>query len=134
MTNPVVHLSVSIARPPAEVYAFVRDPRNLPSWAAGVGSSGTLESGAWVVADSPMGRIALRFVPENAYGVLDHVVTLPDGTSVLNPMRVLPNADGSELLFSLFRLPGVSDAAFEADARAVRQDLARLKALLEGRG
>jgi hypothetical protein len=32
----VQHLSVSIARRPAEVYEFTSDPRNLPRWAAGL--------------------------------------------------------------------------------------------------
>jgi uncharacterized protein YndB with AHSA1/START domain len=32
----VQHIGVHIARPPAEVYEFASDPRNLPRWAAGL--------------------------------------------------------------------------------------------------
>jgi uncharacterized protein YndB with AHSA1/START domain len=40
--HDVQHISVSIARPPAEVYEFVSDPRNLPRWAAGLARVFTL--------------------------------------------------------------------------------------------
>jgi uncharacterized protein YndB with AHSA1/START domain len=29
-------ISIAIARPPADVYEFASDPRNLPRWAAGL--------------------------------------------------------------------------------------------------
>lgn len=37
-----------------------------------------------------MGLVHTEFTPINTYGILDHVVTLPDGTKVLNPFRVIP--------------------------------------------
>lgn len=127
---PVRHLSVSIDRPPADVYAFVRDPSSLPRWAAGLGSAIAEVNGEWI-ADAPVGRVKVRFVERNALGVLDHEVTLPSGASVLNPLRVLPNGTGSEVAFTLVRQPGTTDQAFEDDARAVERDLAALKRLLE---
>ncbi|MCW2747404.1 MAG: polyketide cyclase [Nocardioidaceae bacterium] len=78
-----------------------------------------------------MGRVTVAFVDDNNLGVLDHVVTLPDGQEVLNPLRVFANNDGSEVVFTLFHLPGVDGAAFERDAALVGKDLATLKALLE---
>lgn len=78
-----------------------------------------------------MGRITIAFVPQNPYGVLDHTVTLPSGEKVLNPMRVVPNGDGSEVCFTLFRRPGMSDAEFETDADMVARDLEKLKTILE---
>ena len=64
-------------------------------------------------------------------GVLDHDVTLPTGVTVHNPVRVLPNATGSEVVFTLFQLPGVSDAKFGDDARLVAHDLQTLKTVIE---
>jgi hypothetical protein len=78
-----------------------------------------------------MGTIRVRFADPNPFGVLDHRVTLPGGESTLNPMRVVANGDGSELTFTLFRPPGVTDQAFAADAAQVEADLRRLKTLLE---
>jgi len=63
--------------------------------------------------------------------VLDHDVTLPTGVTVHNPMRVLPNATGSEVVVTVFQLPGVSDTKFGDDARTVAHDLQTLKAVLE---
>jgi Polyketide cyclase / dehydrase and lipid transport len=132
-TFPAVHhISVSVDRPPAEVYAFAANPENLPQWAKGLSGSIEKVGDEWI-ADSPMGRVKVRFVARNELGVLDHDVTLESGMRVHNPMRVVANGEGSELVFSLFRRPGVSDEAFAADARAVERDLLALKNLLETR-
>jgi hypothetical protein len=72
-----------------------------------------------------------RVAERNPYGVLDHDVTLPSGETVHNPLRVLRNDRGSEVVFTLYRRPGVSDADFERDAESVRRDLETLKRLLE---
>ena len=112
--NDARHLSISIARDPAAIYDYVCNPANLPHWAAGL-------SGA-------LGDVDVEFTPRNDLGVLDHVVTLPDGQRVFNPLRVLPNGDGSEVVFTLFALEGVD---VESDAAAVSRDLATLKRLLE---
>jgi hypothetical protein len=68
----------------------------------------------------------------DAFGVLDHDVTLESGVTVHNPMRVVArDGGGSEVIFTLFRRKDVTDAEFEADARAVERDLRALKELLE---
>ena len=58
-------------------------------------------------------------------------VVFPDGTIVHNPLRVLANDTGTEVVFTLFRLPGVDDAEFDRDADMVRADLAHLRTHLE---
>lgn len=125
-----LHLTVHVDRSAEEVYRFAADPAHLPQWAAGLGGSVEERDGRWF-ADSPMGEVEVRFAPENAYGVLDHDVTLPDGSTVTNPLRVLPDGAGCEVVFTLRRGPGVTEEAFDADAAAVRTDLATLKALME---
>jgi hypothetical protein len=75
--------------------------------------------------------VKVKFAETNKFGVLDHAVTLPSGVKVSNPMRVFPNNDGSELVFTLYRRPDVSDQEFAEDAKSVEQDLAKLKTLLE---
>lgn len=129
-TFPAQHLSVTIDQAPQQVYAFAADPANLPRWAAGLAGAIREDGGEWV-AESPMGKVSVVFTAENPYGVLDHDVTLPSGDTVHNPLRVVANGDGSDVIFSLFRLPGVTDEAFADDAAAVTRDLEQLKALLE---
>lgn len=123
------HVSVIIKRSPSDVYDVARDSGRLPDWAAGLaGGAATVDDGHLVV-DSPMGRVRVRFAERNELGVLDHEVTLPDGTTVYNPLRVLPHRDGAEVVFTLRQL--TADDDLEQDAAAVMQDLGRLKDLLE---
>lgn len=140
MTDPTIedpdrgasaHLGVRIARGPAEVYAFAADPANLPRWAAGLAQAPVRRRGDQWVVDSPMGEVLLRFAPANDLGVLDHWVTLPDGEIVHNPMRVLPDGDGSEVIFTV-RRRAMSADQFAADQAAVLADLRALRAILEG--
>lgn len=131
MTHPAQFISVAIARPPADIYAFVSNPENLPKWASGLSGSIRRVSGGWV-ADSPMGEVKIEFAEQNSLGVLDHRVTLESGVTVYNPLRVQPNGEGSEVVFTLYRRPGVSDQELREDAGRVRKDLDRLKVLLEG--
>ena len=131
--NPrsVRHVSVAIDRAPGDVYAFASKPENLPRWARGLARSIEHVDGEWR-AKSPLGTVRVRFVAPNAFGVLDHDVILESGVSVHNPMRVVARDAGrSEVIFTLFRRDGISDAEFEADAGAVAKDLRALKELLE---
>jgi hypothetical protein len=133
MTAESKHLSESIDASPEEVYAYARDPANLPQWAPGLGTSVDQVTGQWFVETSD-GRVGLNFAPTNDFGVLDHDVALPSGEVIYNPMRVTRNGDGSEVVFALRRLPGMTDEEFARDAAAVAADLARLKQVIEARG
>ncbi len=124
-------LTVSINRPPEQVYEFVSNPENLARWATGLCKSVRKANGEWIV-ETPQGPVRFRFVEKNDFGVLDHYVTLASGVEVYVPMRVVPNSTGSEILFTLFRSPDMSDEAFTEDARLVEQDLRTLKIVLEG--
>ena len=73
----------------------------------------------------------MRFTPKNAFGVVDHYVKRSSGTEIYVPMRVIANGTGSELLFTLFREPEMSDERFSADLEFVKKDLNVLKAVLE---
>jgi len=129
-TGEVRHISVSINRTPDEVYEFVSNPINLPHWATGLSGSIRKEGDVWV-ADSPMGRVEVSFVEKNGFGVLDHHVTLESGVTVYNPMRVVANRKGSEVIFTLIRQPGMTIEEYARDAATVQKDLRILKALLE---
>lgn len=126
----VRHISVFIDRPPEAVYAFASNPENLPQWATGLSGSIKNVHGEWI-ADSPMGKVKIRFVEANTLGVLDHEVVLESGVRIWNPMRVVARGNGSEIIFTLFRQPDMSDEKFSEDAQWVEQDLMRLKGLLE---
>jgi hypothetical protein len=124
------HLSVYIDRPMVEVYAFASNPANLPRWAPGLGSSVVREKQGGFV-ETPEGRVRVRFAPENEYGVLDHEVVTPSGDTVYVPLRAIADGDGCEVVFTLRRAPGMTEAEFERDTALVTADLARLKKVLE---
>ena len=131
--RPARTLSVSIAAPAADVYAFIADPRRLPEWATGLGSTPTpVPDGAWRV-ETPAGPMRVVFALANEFGVVDHVVTplTREGPAVDVPLRVVPNGTGSEVMITLFQQPGMSDAQYAADAALVQADLGRLKHALE---
>ncbi|MET9596065.1 SRPBCC family protein [Streptomyces sp. NPDC006516] len=124
------HISIHIERPAEEVYAYASDPSHLPEWAAGLGKSIEETDGRWI-ADSPMGRVVVDFAPRNDLGVLDHHVTLPSGETVYNPLRVIADGDGCEVVFTLRRRPDMSADDFRRDEAAVAADLVTLKRLAE---
>jgi hypothetical protein len=111
------------------VCAFLADHRNLPKWAAGL-STGISEENGVVLSESPMGKVQVRFAAGAELGIFDHDVTLPDGQTFHNPLRVLKNDAGSEVVFTLYRRPGVADEAYENDAATITADLERLAAAL----
>ena len=109
---------MTIERPTLDVYNFVSDPKNLPKWASGLGTD-------------PAAAAKVRFAERNKFGVLDHFVSNGAGGEIYMPMRVFPNGEGSEVLITVFRRPGMSDEKFAEDTQWVRRDLEALKELLE---
>lgn len=126
------HVSVVIRRSPAEVYGLAADPARLPDWASGLAVGDATIDGDQLTVDSPMGRVRVRFVPHNDLGVLDHEVTLPDGSVTYNPLRVAPHPDGAEVIFTI-RQQGSGPEEFERDCETVAADLDRLRGLTEGK-
>ena len=129
------HVSVWIEVAADVAYACASDPRQMADWAAGLAEGGLRLTPRGWVEDSPMGEVTVEFTATNALGVLDHVVHLPSGEAVYNPMRVVPvgvDAASCEVVFTVRQRPGMADAEFEADVAAVAADLETLRRLLEG--
>jgi hypothetical protein len=128
MTSHTVN--IAIARPQEEVAQFVSNPANLPAWAHGLCKTISKSGDDWV-ADTPLGTMKIRFAPKNDFGVLDHYLTNASGEEICVPMRVLANGAGSELIFTIFRPPGMSDLQLAHDIGLVQRDFKRLKELME---
>lgn len=130
-TLPARIIHIGIEKPWQEVYAFAADPHNMPLWASGLASGLTRDGDDWIGDGGPVGKVRVRFTPENPFGLLDHTVMMENGLVVENPLRVVRNGDGAELMFTLLQRPDLDDKAFEADAAHVLKDLQTLKDLLE---
>jgi len=131
MGSRTQHISIGIDRPMSEVYEFASNPLNLSKWAAGLAGSKVERDGDQWFTMSPMGRVTFTFAPRNDFGVLDHDVTLPSGQIVSNPLRVISDGNGCEVVFTLRQRPDMTDEDFERDAHAVASDLAMLKSVVE---
>ena len=128
-------LSISIARNWKLVYEAVWRPEDFPRWASGLSQSQlTREDSEWWQAQGPDGPIRIRFSDHNAFGILDHFVDLGNGREIYVPMRIVANAEGAEVLFTLFRQPEMTAEKFAADTAWVERDLQALKALMERAG
>lgn len=120
-----------IAATRAEAMAVAADLARLPEWASGFAASARpdpVEADVWLL-DAPFGTVRARFQVDVERGILDHDVTMPDGTLVHNRLRIEALDDASEAVFTLVRRPGMTDAELAADEAAVRVDLSRLAAL-----
>jgi Polyketide cyclase / dehydrase and lipid transport len=129
MTAEARTLTVSVERDPRAVAEYVADPRNLATWAGGLARSVRQDGARWMV-DTGAGQVEVDFAPPNPFGVVDHRVS-GGGVDVFVPMRVVPNGDGSEVMFTIVRDAASSDADFERDTSLVAADLQRLKQILE---
>lgn len=130
MSHQVRNLSITIQRTPSDVYDFVSKPENFAKWVSGLGKSLQKVGGEWI-AETPDGQIKVKFSAPNTFGILDHWVSPAPDVEIYIPMRIIANGEGSELIFTLFRLNTMSDEKFEADADWVMRDLMALKKLLE---
>jgi hypothetical protein len=130
LTMQAATISVTIERPADQVYEFVRDATTFSRYTTLFKAVRPAGPDNWI-ADTDQGEMALRFAPQNSFRVLDHHVRLRPDLEVLNHMRVLPNADGAEVLFTVFQRPGMTDSEFEEDRKAVETDLYKLKSVLE---
>ena len=128
--NPSVTLSISIAGKPADIAAYVADAANMPQWAGGFCKSVRKDGDGWVV-DTGEGEVGLKFLGPTSAGVLDHVVTIAPDMQVYVPMRVVPNEEGSEVLFTLFQPPAMTEFRLQQDIALVKSDLQRLKQVVE---
>jgi hypothetical protein len=127
-------LSVSINCKPKTIYEFVLNLENFPIWAKMACRSIMLLNGEWI-AETPQGQAKVRIMERNDLGILDHYVRLlssPNvGEEVFVPMRVVQNGDGSEVVFTIYQLEGMSEEKYAEDLRMVEQDLQNLKSIVE---
>jgi len=131
MTYPVKNINVSINKPAKDVYQFASNPENFPKWVQFVKSI-TRQDDSWT-AQTYLGTIKMEFAPQNEFGIIDHHVTLANGDTIYNPMRVIANNKGCEFIFTLFWLPDRSETEFNEDAKAVTNDLNKLKEIMESK-
>lgn len=127
--------TIPIHRRYEDVYGFLAEPANLAIW-GGTEPESEMEhlGGTDYLVVLPGGKRVMRFTPINAFGVLDYQVFMPGETQgPVTPVRLHPNQEGCELVFTWFQRPGVSDEQFASESEWAYSDLLRMKAYLEAR-
>jgi len=125
-------VTIAINCDPQTVYDFVSDLSNLPKWATTFCRAIKVIDGQWLI-DTAQGPLKIRIAAKNNLGVLDHYVTTSLGNEVFVPMRVVPNASGTDIIFTIFQQANMSEEQFQEDARLVAQDLQTLKRVLKNK-
>lgn len=87
-------ISVAIRYDVREAYVYLSDPQNIPAWAPGLCTAVERAGEDWI-ATTPQGPLRVRFVGQNALGVLDHYVRAEPEAEVLNRCGWSPTGAGA---------------------------------------
>lgn len=124
-------VSVTIDAAPAQVSADLMEAESHPEWGTEFFSGGAedLGDGSWRVNIPMMGGEArMRIDGDEALGVIDMYLApegVPFGAPL--PVRVVPNGDGADVLFTLTRFPQQTDEEWEAGVASMGRELINLK-------
>lgn len=119
-------VSVSINCDPRTVYEFVSNLENLPKWAKMFCRSVERSNGEWIV-ETLQGPAKVSLAERNDFGILDHYVSPSPDVEIFVPMRVVPNGNGSEVIFTVFQPADMSEEKYADDIRLVEHDLKNLE-------
>jgi hypothetical protein len=122
--------TITVEAAPDDVAAFLADGANLPRWAIGFARNVRRDGDRWVVATAE-GEVPTVVDAHDAARVIDFRMEPAPGVDAVAHVRVLPNGDGSEVVFTQFQRPGLPDGVFDHLVAAVRHELVALKAILE---
>jgi hypothetical protein len=117
--------SISIAAPPRTVLELLADPLQLPRWAPDFAQRVRPDGEVWMV-ESAGQEFPIELRVDRTLGVVD---ILRPGTETGAFARVVPNGDGSEMVFTLFFPPGASAEQIERQREVVAAELERVRSL-----
>ncbi len=135
MTQPLkisrsITKSVDLRASAEQVFDFLNNPENWPKWAVVNMKSVEPATGGWYDTETRQGNGQLKMLSNKSLGILDHVWKDPQASWIV-PARVVPNGDGSTFMMTFFQPPVLDDKAFDAAAKEVETELAKLKEILE---
>lgn len=115
---------------PERAFEFLSDPENWPRWAIVNMKSVKRAVDGWYDTETRQGKGQLKMMSNRELGILDHLWRDPQASWTV-PARVVPNGSGSTFLMTFFQPPALNDATFDAAAKEVDTELAKLKEILE---
>jgi hypothetical protein len=116
--------SISIDSPPAAVHNYLADARNLPAWAAAFAPRIRRDGDRWIVTAEDR-EFTIDVLAEPTSKSVD-IVSASDHNQGLFT-RVLPNAEGSELVFTLLFPADTPESAINAQLLTLDSELAAVR-------
>jgi hypothetical protein len=116
--------SIAIASPPAVVHAYLADADNMPAWAPTFAPRIHPDGDSWIVT-SEAGELRIDVLAEPTSKVVD-IVSASDHSQGLFT-RVLPNAEGSELVFMMLFPADTPEPAINAQLLTLDSELAAIR-------
>jgi hypothetical protein len=124
---------IEIQASSAAVFAFIRDPRNLPRWAHAFRRADD-ESAALATPNGNI-EIGLSTQADEDSGTVDWELRFPDGSTGLAQSRVTQTPRGNSIYSFVLHAPPVPleqlEGALDAQRVTLSQELAQLKRILE---
>lgn len=125
-------LATTINAPFELVTADLADPTTHPVWATEFFAAPAIEAGDGTfrtVVPRMGGPVRLRIEAHEPSGIID-LYLAPEGAEFGPPLpvRVVPNGDGVDVLFTLARFPGVGDEEWREGLESMTRELQQLKA------
>jgi uncharacterized protein YndB with AHSA1/START domain len=120
--------TISIRATPSDVFDLLSDASAFPRWAPAFAPAIRPDGDHWIVErGGSETRIAVPTSRE--YGTVDILRAEEPRSGAFT--RVLPNGEGSELLFTLFFAAGTDEEAVAAQMTTVEQELEAVRSLCE---
>lgn len=125
--------SISIAKPKAQVFAYIANPENLPKWTNAFKSADRTK--AELV--TPSGAFAIQLETQAAAdaGTVDWIMTFPDGSKGAAYSRVTEDTAETSIYSFVLMAPPVPlemlEGALEEQKTILAKELVSLKARLE---
>ncbi|MDN5200232.1 SRPBCC family protein [Fulvivirgaceae bacterium BMA10] len=128
--------NIEINADPELVFDFVAEPRNIPKWAKAFTKAD--EHSAVLVTPNGELNIKMTLNTSKTYGVIDTVMTMPDGSIGEAYSRVTPNNNGKSAIFTFVLMaPPVPleelEGTLEAQKLQLAEELQLLKQILENK-
>jgi uncharacterized protein YndB with AHSA1/START domain len=122
----------AVARPLDEVYEFLFDPANYGKWAFAHDAAMRHLGGCDWAVETTVGPRIVRFPARNRFGVLDLGLMKAEGDPVHTAgLWVIANGGGTELIYTNFRWPGMTELEWASAKTWITADYMALQSLLE---
>jgi uncharacterized protein YndB with AHSA1/START domain len=113
--------------PSREVFAYLSDIENLPSWATEFARELKVEDGRHKVVNG-LGEFFFRIEADERTGVIDMLAGPEESEMALFPTRVVELPGGrSAFTFTMFQGPGTSDELFDAQHASLLREFENLE-------